>query len=427
MKVAIEQLYSIFRSYPHICTDTRSIIPNSIFFAIKGESFNGNEFAKNAINSGCSHAVIDEKKFEADDRFLLVDDVLSTLQKLAVHHRSHLKIPFIAITGTNGKTTTKELIRTVLSKKFNTLATAGNLNNHIGVPLTVLSVNDKTEIAVIEMGANHTGEIKFLCHIAQPNYGIITNIGKAHLEGFGSFEGVVRAKSELYDYIRKTHGKVFIHAGNDLLMKQAGNIEKITYGSSGTLNVKGEIASAGEYVKIKWLGTTVPSHLTGQYNAENILCAICVGNYFGIDKETIAEAVKDYVPSNNRSQVIKKNSNTILLDAYNANPSSMEVSVNNFTGMNLPNKMVVLGDMFELGKYAKEEHRKIAEAVLQKGFMKVILVGPEFCEAGKNSSCMLFKNTEEVMEWFRKNPVRNSAILIKGSRGMKLERLVEVL
>ena len=427
MKDSAEQLYAIYKLHPKVCTDTRTIIPDSIFFALKGGSFNANEFAEQALKNGCKYSVIDEEKYKKDERFILVDDVLKSLQELAKYHRSQLKIPFIGITGTNGKTTTKELIKTVLSKKYITLATTGNLNNHIGVPLTILSVTDAVEIAVIEMGANHVGEIAMLCEIAQPDYGIITNIGKAHLEGFGSFEGVIKAKSELYQYIKKTKGKVFVNADNELLSKLLEGIEKITYGTSEKSNCRGEVTEVNPFMKITFSGENIASHLPGRYNAENILCAICVGGFFGVEMKSIKQAIEEYIPSDNRSQLVKKRSNTLLLDAYNANPTSMEASVSNFADMDLPNKVLIIGDMFELGNFSKTEHEKILKLIFQKNFSKILLIGAEFCEAGKNSAYKLFKNSQEAFDWLKKNPIENSTILIKGSRGMKLEKVVEAL
>ncbi len=430
----MEELYEIFLRNPIICTDTRKIEKNSIFFALKGPAFNANSLAKIALEGGCSLAVIDEKKYNEGSKYFLVDDVLKSLQQLAIHHRNKLKIPFIGITGTNGKTTTKELLHSVLSAKFKTAATKGNLNNHIGVPLTVLSVNESTEVAIIEMGANHIGEIANLCSIAKPGFGIITNIGKAHLEGFGSFEGVIKAKTELYDYLRKNMGIVFLNKDNKLLHELSGEIKSISYGISSQNDYMGKIISSDPLVNISWkkksenlFGEEIKTKLAGSYNFENILSAICVGNYFGVGVQEIKNALENYTPSNNRSQVLRKGSNTIILDCYNANPVSMEAALKNFDQMKGGKKVAILGDMLELGEYSIQEHENIVEILNKVVFEQIILVGKEFSKVFIHDNFRSFLTSEEAKEYLMVNRITNSKILIKGSRGIKLESLVDVI
>jgi UDP-N-acetylmuramoyl-tripeptide--D-alanyl-D-alanine ligase len=337
MKImSIEEIYSLFLKHPAICTDSRKAEKYGIFFSLKGDNFNGNAFAEIALENGCKYAFIDEAVYYKDNRYIIVENALNTLQELAKHHRSKLKIPVIGITGTNGKTTTKELIKAVLEKKFNTLATEGNLNNHIGVPQTILKITGKTEIAIIEMGANHIGEIAELCKISKPDHGIITNIGKAHLEGFGSFEGIVKAKKELYDHIEQNNGLLFVNKDNQLLSEMASRIKKITYGKSASADHTGSIKNTEPFIEIVWKNTAtnktflIKSKLVGAYNFENIMAAVAIGSYFEVDVSLIKEAIEAYTPSNNRSQIIKSSNNTIIMDAYNANPSSMEAAINNF-------------------------------------------------------------------------------------------------
>jgi UDP-N-acetylmuramoyl-tripeptide--D-alanyl-D-alanine ligase len=433
----MQQLYSLFLQHPVICTDTRNILPNSIFFALKGANFNANEFAEQALNAGCSLVVIDEEKYKKDERYFLVDDVLTVLQGLANHHRKQLNIPVIGITGTNGKTTSKELVNAVLSQQFNVLATKGNLNNHIGVPLTLLSITKQHEVAIIEMGANHQGEIAELCSIAQPNYGMITNIGKAHLEGFGGYEGVIKTKNELYQYIKKTGGKLFVNADNPLLDQLSSGINRITFGTSENVDFTGKFIESNPFVKLQYKAKTeggsvdkkpiVQTHLVGNYNFENILAAACIGNYFKLTDDKIKAGIESYVPSNNRSQVIQTKHNVLLLDAYNANPSSMNAAIENFAQMDKPNKMVILGDMLELGVDSKKEHDAIVSLLKQKNLSNAILVGPFFKEAGKLMNALTFNNSDECIDYLKQNLIQNSTILIKGSRGIKLEKVAEVL
>ena len=440
----IEKLYALFLKHPIVCTDTRDIKPGSIFFALKGGNFNGNQFAEKAIEMGCAYAVIDEKfplgegGRGIDEKLFLVDDVLSTLQQLANHHRKQLSIAVIGITGSNGKTTSKELINVVLSKKYKVLATVGNLNNHIGVPLTLLNITKEHEMAIIEMGANHKGEIAELCTIAEPDFGIITNIGKAHLEGFGGIEGVKIGKSELYKYIQSKAGRLFVHGDDEVLLELSGSNEKVTYGTKKLYDIVGAIIeNKTEFISFQWAtrynavnikkSELVSTQLVGIYNYYNLLCAACVGHYFKVDDANINQALKEYTPSSNRSQLHKTKSNTLILDYYNANPSSMSLAIENFANLNHPNKMVILGDMLELGSESEKEHDAIVILLQQKNISNALLVGPLFVAAGKKVSAKTFSNSDEAVEFLKQNKIADSTILIKGSRGIKLEKVVEVL
>ncbi len=440
----IEKLYALFLKHPIVCTDTRDIKPGSIFFALKGGNFNGNQFAEKAIEMGCAYAVIDEKfplgegGRGIDEKLFLVDDVLSTLQQLANHHRKQLSIAVIGITGSNGKTTSKELINVVLSKKYKVLATVGNLNNHIGVPLTLLNITKEHEMAIIEMGANHKGEIAELCTIAEPDFGIITNIGKAHLEGFGGIEGVKIGKSELYKYIQSKAGRLFVHGDDEVLLELSGSNEKVTYGTKKLYDIVGAIIeNKTEFISFQWAtrynavnikkSELVSTQLVGIYNYYNLLCAACVGHYFKVDDANINQALKEYTPSNNRSQLHQTKSNTLILDYYNANPSSMSLAIENFANLNHPNKMVILGDMLELGSESEKEHDAIVILLQQKNISNALLVGPLFVAAGKKVSAKTFSNSDEAVEFLKQNKIADSTILIKGSRGIKLEKVVEVL
>ncbi|MCO4292807.1 UDP-N-acetylmuramoyl-tripeptide--D-alanyl-D-alanine ligase [Solitalea sp. MAHUQ-68] len=432
--MTIESLYNLYKEYPVICTDTRKITPNCIFFALKGDSFNANQFAKQAIENGAAYAIIDEELYSEGDRFVLVNDVLQTLQLLAKYHRAQLNIPFLGITGTNGKTTTKELINAVLSQKFKTYATIGNLNNHIGVPLTLLSIDGSIEFAIIEMGANHQKEIQLLADIANPDFGIITNVGKAHLEGFGGFEGVKKGKKELYDHLQNNSGLIFINHDNPHLLEMASKVDrKVYYGTSEDNTVIGKRIEQGEMVSLEWKlsnddqWNTVNSNLVGGYNFENVLAAVCIGNYFGLTVKQIEAGVLSYQPTNNRSQAVKTESNTLICDYYNANPSSMAAAIDNFAKNSSTNKLVILADMFELGEYSKEEHQKVINQLKEQGLINALLVGKHFYSLKDNSGYTFFENTEEAVDYLKKHPVRNSHILVKGSRGMKLESLIGLL
>lgn len=431
----IPDLYRIFQQHPVVTTDSRNCPEGSIFFALKGLSFNGNEFAAQALEQGCAYAVVDEEAYHqpSDSRFILVDDCLKTLQLLANHHRRVLGTRIIGITGTNGKTTTKELVATVLAEKYNVLYTLGNLNNEIGVPKTLLRLTNEHEIAVVEMGASHPGDIKVLVDIVEPDYAIITNVGKAHLQGFGSFEGVIKTKGELYDFMRERKtGKVFIHAENEWLMGIAQGLDLIKYGTGdgSGLYVHGEVVSCSPFLKFRWeqdpkTSYEVQTHLIGSYNILNMLAAACMGCYFGITAEQINHALTHYIPSNNRSQLDITSHNRLIMDAYNANPTSMLAALQNFRDMDVSPKMAILGDMRELGEVSHEEHQKIADFLSTLPLDEVWLVGEEF---GKTSSKFRkFKDVEEVKEALLAHRPDNHYILIKGSNGIKLFELPELL
>ena len=431
MDTKINELYPVFLEHPFVSTDSRQVKPGSLFFALRGDSFNGNEFAGMALKSGAAYAIVDEPGFVLNKSCILVDDVLSTLQALSRHHRMQFNIPLIAITGTNGKTTTKELIYRVLSEKYNTLATPGNLNNHIGVPLTLLNLSWDTEIASIEMGANHSGEINFLCNIAQPGFGTITNIGKAHLEGFGSYEGVIRAKTELYRFIEKKGGTIFINNEDETLLSYAAGLNLITYGSSSSDLVSNNI-SAEPYVSMELQfrdgsDCKVESNLYGRYNSGNILAAACIGQYFKVPPEKIKSAIETYQPGNNRSQIVKTEHNLLILDAYNANPGSMKAAIETFAASAYPEKTVILGDMLELGKDSDQEHRLILDMVDRHSFNHVYLVGLIFTRLNSKRENICFQDSELTRMWLEHHKITNATVLIKGSRGIRLEKLAEVL
>ncbi len=433
--VSIEQLYSIFKKHRHITTDSRQIEPGCIFFALKGDHFNGNAFALKALENGAAFAVVDEENAASDDRLLRVDDVLQTLQKLANHHRRQFNIPLIAITGSNGKTTTKELVSAVLSSQYPAHFTKGNFNNHIGVPLTLLAMLERTEVAVIEMGANHPGEIDFLCRIAEPTHGLITNVGKAHLEGFGGFEGVKKTKSELYRYLAEKNGIVFINADEPHLTELSQqNKRKIFYQKSNEPAMEHspiEVKPIAEQpmLKVAFLDKTgelinVNSQLFGQYNFNNIMTAIALGKYFKVPAEKIKAAIENYLPANNRSQLVKIGTNTFILDAYNANPSSMNNALGSFHQLDAKNKIAILGAMLELGSYSSKEHEKLAQNACSSGLAQVILVGNEFKEAAQKMGILFFENTETLKTWFLQQDFQDSHFLIKGSRSIGLEKLL---
>lgn len=417
----IAQLYQLYSETYLVDTDTRKIRKGSMFFCLKGDNFNGNEFAADALKSGANYVVIDEEKYKIDSKTILVENVLETLQKLANFHRKQLTIPIISLTGSNGKTTTKELINAVLSKKYATAATAGNLNNHIGVPLTLLSMTPKTEIGIVEMGANHLKEIEFLCKIAEPTYGLITNFGKAHLEGFGNVEGVIKAKSELYDFLRLNKGIVFINTDDELQVKQSAGINAIEFNNNVV-----KFMEANPFVKVQFKNTLIESNLIGKYNYNNIAVAVAVGNYFDISENDIKMAIENYTPVNNRSQLIQKGSNKIILDAYNANPSSMQAALENFAQLKDENKVVFLGDMFELGNDSEAEHKKIANLVASYHFSKVFLIGKAFSATGAKNA-FVSESYESFKNSTNYSNINNATILIKGSRGMALERLLDLL
>jgi UDP-N-acetylmuramoyl-tripeptide--D-alanyl-D-alanine ligase len=433
----IEKLYAIFLEHPIVTTDSRDCPAGSIFFALKGESFNGNAYATSALNQGCVYAVIDEQKYAVpgDMRYLVVNDVLTTLQALAHYHREQLKTPIIEVTGTNGKTTTKELLAAALKQKFNVHYTQGNFNNHIGVPKTLLQLTKEHEIAVIETGANHPGEIKTLAEMVDPDYGLITNVGKAHLAGFGSFEGVINTKGELYDYLRtKKEATIFLSNDSPYLKPIAHHLKQVLYGAptlSASLAVEGEVISNIPFLTFRWHKPqeewhTVATHLVGGYNIDNLLSAVTVGLYFGVPAEKIDAALSEYVPRNNRSQFMQTKKNRLIVDAYNANPTSMMAALQNFRDIKSEGKMVILGEMRELGDYSTEEHRKVVDFLQTMHCERVWLVGDAFRSVAP-AEFSTFANVEEVMAAIAQEPLRDRLILIKGSNGTKLFQLPELL
>lgn len=424
----IESLYKIFKTANGVCTDTRKITKGVIYFSLKGANFNGNAFAESAIKNGASYAIVDEKEYQVNDQCILVDDCLKTLQELANYHRKRFDIPFIAITGSNGKTTSKELIYTVLSTKYKTYATKGNLNNHIGIPLTLLAIQDDAEIAIIEMGANHQKEIEGYCQIAEPTHGIITNIGKAHLDGFGGFEGVKKGKGELYQYLKSTGGKVFVNTQNSILMEMNIVDNAITYPTENNF-YSCSLIDSKPYIRFKAENKeVVNTQLIGTYNFDNIAAALCIGKYFEVPENLANKAIADYVSDNNRSQIVHKGSNIVILDAYNANPSSMNAAIDNFSKLDGTNKVVILGDMFELGQESDTEHQKLGQLVNEKNFSVNILCGVHMQHAAeKCSNVLYFTDRAELEKHLQNHRYSNSHILIKGSRGMGLEKTVDLL
>lgn len=427
MKIA--ELYQKYLESGKVSTDTRQITSNSVFFALKGDKFNANEFAEEALSKGAGYAVVEEKQFAVNDRCILVDNVLLALHQLARHHRDQLTIPVIGLTGSNGKTTSKELVQAVLSKKFKTLATKGNLNNHIGVPLTLLSIDSSHEMAVIEMGANHVGEIATLCEIANPTHGFITNIGKAHIGTFGGFDNIIRGKSELYQYLINNKGAVFINSQNPILANMAKRFKSpLFYPAIGDY-YHAELVSSNPYLTVRAEnGEEFVSQLIGAYNFENIAVALCIGKHFGVEAHAANQAIKDYAPGNMRSQVLKKGTNTIILDAYNANPSSMAAAIESFAAMEGAKKVVILGDMYELESEAEGEHRKIGTLLKDRKITKAFLCG-SLMKAAQTTfpEGKFFDSRDLLVEELRKNPIHDSLILVKASRGMALEKVVEFL
>lgn len=425
----IDKLYQKYRTSRKISTDTRQITPDSIFFALKGDKFNANEFAAEALKKGASYVVIDEEKYNTSDRCIFVDDVLKTLQDLARHRRTQLNIPFIALTGSNGKTTSKELLHAVLSTKFKTHATKGNLNNHIGVPLTILAIDDSVEIAVIEMGANHLGEIALLCSIADPTHGFITNIGKAHIGTFGGFDNIVRGKSELFQHLITNNGQVFINSQNPVLANMAKRFkDPVLYPAKGDY-YHAELLDADPMVRVSAdNGDVIETQLIGSYNFENVAAALCIGKFFDVDPKAANHAIAEYTPGNMRSQVVKKESNTIILDAYNANPSSMQAAIENLSSMKADNKVLILGDMFELEGEADKEHQAIGALIKEKRFDQVYLCGSLFKAAlHEIPHAKYFMKKDELIKELKQFPLHNATILVKASRGIGLESVVEYL
>ncbi|WP_149205574.1 UDP-N-acetylmuramoyl-tripeptide--D-alanyl-D-alanine ligase [Flavobacterium johnsoniae] len=425
----IQEIHNLFLKCQSLSIDTRKIEKGSMFFAIKGENFDANTFAKEALDLGALYVVIDNESYFIDDRTILVNNSLETLQELSKFHRNYLKLPIVALTGSNGKTTTKELINVVLSKKFKTKATIGNLNNHIGVPLTLLSFTKETEIGIVEMGANHKKEIEFLCEIAQPDYGYITNFGKAHLEGFGGVQGVIEGKSEMYQYLLKNNKTVFVNLEDPIQIEKSNGIKNFTFGvkkESADLKIKN--IEANPFVVIEYEGFKVESHLIGLYNANNINAAVSIGKYFNVEDALIKEAIENYIPANNRSQLLKKGSNGIILDAYNANPSSMAVAITNFLQLENQNKIMILGDMFELGNESHEEHKAIVDSLSNQNKSKCYLIGKSFYENKiSNVNIQFYETFDAFAAYLKTIEFKDNTILIKGSRGMALERTLDYI
>jgi UDP-N-acetylmuramoyl-tripeptide--D-alanyl-D-alanine ligase len=423
----LEEIYRIYLEHPIISTDTRSIENNSLFFALKGDNFNANAFALEALEKGAAYAIVDDVALPVHERLIVVPDVLKTLQDLAQYHRRQFSIPFIGITGSNGKTTTKELLNVVLSKKFKVLATKGNFNNHIGVPLTLLKLRSDHEIAIIEMGANNMNDIDFLCRIAEPDYGIITNIGKAHLKGFGSYEGVRQAKTALYRFIAERRGMVFVNAEDPILMEDSTVNNRITFGDSATCRGSYKTIEDGSILLTLSDGEMsrqVQTKLFGSYNFQNLLCACSVGKYFGISLDEIAEGLASYEPHNNRSQIVLTSQNTLILDAYNANPSSMALAIQSFMELEGKNKVLILGDMLELGDEQDAEHLKIIDMISGLNLYEIFLVG-EIFRKNAPTSIRTFGTVDELNSYLDLNSLEGCKILIKGSRGIQLEKVVE--
>jgi UDP-N-acetylmuramoyl-tripeptide--D-alanyl-D-alanine ligase len=422
----IEELYQLFLKYPSIQTDTRKLKEGDLFFALKGDNFNGNKFAQQSLDKGAAYAIVDEVITDADHRIILVDDVLTTLQELAKYHRQQFRIPFLAITGSNGKTTTKELVHAVLSSHFKTYTTEGNLNNHIGIPLTLLKVKTDAEIAVIEMGANHQKEIAGYCTYTLPTYGLINNVGKAHLEGFGGIEGVKKGKGELYDFIRETKGTVFINNDFDYLEEMSKGIEhKVSYGTHDA-ETTGELISSEPFLVVNITSQSeigkINTQLVGDYNLPNVLAAVSVGLHFGVPSDKIKSAIENYTPSNSRSQLIEVGTNKIILDAYNANPSSMKLAIENFAKLPAEKKVLMLGGMAELGETSLTEHQYIIDLIQKFNWYKVVLVGGDFNKI--SHSFENFKSSAEARDWFQDQQFTNTHLLIKGSRSMKMEEIL---
>jgi len=427
----LESLYTLFLQQRKVSTDSRKLDKGAIFFALKGDNFDGNQFVLQAIENGAAAAVSDSTEFENHPKVWVVDDTLKALQQLAVMHRKAMPATVIGITGSNGKTTTKELIATVLSKKYEVLFTQGNLNNHIGVPLTLLNLTADIELAVIEMGANHQGEIAALSKLAMPHFGLITNIGKAHLEGFGGITGVINAKSELYAYIDDHEGQLFVNTSNELLDRLSANIQRFSYGNDNKAEVYGELVAEDPYLAVVWEYKTrqamIQTQIVGQYNFENIMAAIAIGNYFDVAKDDIGDALEKYVPANHRSQIIETDKNQLLMDAYNANPTSMEAALINFANRCSQRSMIILGDMLELGSESESEHANILKLVIDLEFKNVILVGSEFGKVYSGDDWLHVNKVEELISRFEDAAPKGYDILIKASRGIRLEKLLPLL
>ena len=438
----IEQIYELYKGSYTVTTDSRTITPGCVFVALKGEHFDGNDFALKVAEEGVAACVIaDRQELPKHDRLFVVADSLKALQELAKYHREQLGLPIIGITGTNGKTTTKELVSAVLSKKYNIVFTQGNFNNQLGVPLTLLRIKPGTEMAIVEMGASHPGDIDELTNLGEPNYGLITNIGRAHLEGFGGYEGVIKTKNEMYQYIGTHNGMLFVNRDNELLMDLAKDIDKVTYGTFEDADIQGKILSANPYLSVEWNSKKIDTQLVGDYNFENVMAAICIGTYFKVDANDIVEALSSYCPTNNRSQVIETGNNRVVMDAYNANPTSMSHAIKNFRNISKDDNLLILGDMRELGNESEQEHKTIIELLKELKFKKVYLVGAEFSKTLENtkysskveadnidlSEYLVFSNVEELIEYIASHPIKGFDILVKGSNSIHLNKIIESL
>lgn len=423
--MTIAELHFHFLNSNGVCTDTRSLQKGQIYIALKGDNFNGNKFAQQALDNGASLSIIDEKEFKSQ-RTVLVDNALKTLQQLANYHRNYLNLPIIGLTGSNGKTTTKELINAVLSEKFKTVATRGNLNNHIGVPLTLLSMDNSTEIGIVEMGANHQKEIEMLCEIAQPNFGYITNFGKAHLEGFGGIEGVIKGKSELYDFLRKNKEIAFVNDNDSLQIKKSKGIQTVSFGSPQS-NYPVKLLNASQRITLSVAHTEIHSQITGSYNFTNIAAAIAMGTYFEVPLIAIKNGIEKYIPENNRSQIIKKDNYDIILDAYNANPTSMAAALENLSLQSTPSRIAFIGDMFEIGDTSQEEHQAILDLAAQLKIDQIFAIGPDFGKSQPHSHQVTYGDYDAFAKAYSYSIPKDTTILIKGSRGMKMERILDLL
>ncbi|MCE3281570.1 MAG: UDP-N-acetylmuramoyl-tripeptide--D-alanyl-D-alanine ligase [Chitinophagaceae bacterium] len=424
--MSIESLYQVYLEHPSVQTDTRKLKQGDIFFALKGPNFNGNLFALQALQNGAAYAVVDEPVDEKNERLVLVEDVLSTLQQLGRHHRLQFNIPFIAVTGSNGKTTTKELVSTVLASHFTTYTTEGNLNNHIGIPVTLLSIKKDAQMAVIEMGANHQGEIADYCTYVLPTHGIITNCGKAHLEGFGGIEGVKKGKGELFDYLRQNNGSAFIFSDYDYLREMSNGIREVYRYGTTDANTTGRVITSEPFLTVGLTGddnSTIQTQLVGEYNLPNVLCAVAVGRYFKVPADKITNAISGYAPSNSRSQMMNRGTNHIILDAYNANPSSMKAAIENFAKIRADKKVLLLGAMMELGQESIAEHQDIVRLLQQYNWDQVVLVGGDYSNIAH--PFIYLEDASAARSWYQKQQLNDAYVLIKGSRSMKMEKVLE--
>lgn len=424
----IEKIYELYKKAYTVTTDSRTITPGCVFVALKGEHFDGNDFALKVAEEGIAACVIaDRQDLPKRDGLFVVEDSLKALQELAKLHREKLGLPVIGITGTNGKTTTKELVSAVLAKKYNIVFTQGNFNNQLGVPLTLLRIKPGTELAVVEMGASHPGDIDELTNLGEPNYGIITNIGRAHLRDFGGYEGVIKTKNEMYQYIAANKGLLFVNKDNELLMGLANNINKVTYGTCTDADTQGKMLSANPYLSVEWNGHKIDTQLVGDYNFENVMAAICIGTYFKVAANDIVEALSNYCPTNNRSQVVETCKNRVIMDAYNANPTSMSHAIKNFRNICKNDNMLILGDMRELGEESEQEHKNILELLKELRFENVYLVGEEFSRVSENSGFSTFNDVEALIQHLASHPVSGKDILVKGSNSVHLNKTIDSL